>query len=451
MRSIAVLTLALALAVPAQARVKAKAKKAAAAAPAEDDLEAKKEKRAQEAFDAAATRPEEPAEEASPAAAEAPVAAPGEDPAADAAAVAQMLALSSGQAPVSSGPPAALAKKLVPVLVALNLQTKIQPPIKMQELQYFGAADIDGNGVSELILSWARNQDMGGVALATKTETGHKIVAIADVREPVLRVQAIPLAGNKSRHLLIRSGTSIAEGGTTRRMAVWGVVGGKLSKIWEQRDVDRIENNGDISSDREAQLSDVTFKDGKNGEPGSLTVAVTEYRAPKGKGPEATETRGARTLHYVFDKKRGVLVLKSKQEASAEQLKKDELGMAGPGASGVVPGDQGEERVARTRGDADVPVSQVDHSQEEVVNATGLRAREQMSRIDLPASPARRMLRLDEARRKRSDENKKRQQRMEEAAQQAEEEAAEETEEKPAAGEESGPRPKGVEAVDGAK
>jgi hypothetical protein len=296
------LTLALALAlvtVPVLARTKPGAKK-----PVPSPSPAKAEEESEDAS------PEAPPAPPVPSAAE-------DEGAADAAAIAKMLA--AGDAAAPTGPPPLIAKKLVPVLAAINARLKFDPPLKMIELQYFGATDVDGDGAAELIVSWARGRDQGGVALARRELADYRVVAVADVKEPVLRVQAMSLAGDKSHHLLIRSGTNDPARGTIRTSAIWGVVGKSLGKIWERQDVDAIENNPDLSKDREATMSEIQVNDGGGGKPGSIVVNVSEYRAPKGKGAESAETRGARTLLYTFDRAKHLLVLQSKEEQPVDK------------------------------------------------------------------------------------------------------------------------------------
>lgn len=244
----------------------------------------------------------------------------------EAAELAKIAAQVMAEPVTPSGPPPALQRKLGPVLVAMNRKLAMEPPLKMAELSYWGAADVDGDGTTELMVSFARGKTTGGVVLLRRVEAEHRVVALADCREPVLRVQAIPLAGDRSRHLLVRTGTDDPSGESLRRMALWIPLDRGLKKIWEHRDVDRIAGNADLSEDREATLSDITFQDAKDGVPAILTVAVTEFRAPRGHGAESAEMRGSRTLKYTYDTKRHVLVLAPAADSAADEGDEGEAG-----------------------------------------------------------------------------------------------------------------------------
>jgi hypothetical protein len=242
----------------------------------------------------------------------------------EAAELAKIAAQVMNEPAVQTGPPPAIQRKLGPVLIAMNKKLAIDPPLRMIELSYWGAADIDGDGTTELMVSYARGKTTGGVVLLRRAETEHKVVAFADTKEPVMRVQAIPLAGNKSRHLLVRTGTDDPAGESIRKMTLWIPLDRGLKKIWEHRDVDRIAGNADLSEDREATLSDITFQDAAGGRPATLTVAVTEFRAPKGRGAESAEMRGSRTLKYTYDPRRHVLVLNPGTEAAGAEEEEGE-------------------------------------------------------------------------------------------------------------------------------
>jgi hypothetical protein len=250
----------------------------------------------------------------------------------------------------------ALDARLAAVAKALTTALDREPPLAHGDVRSWGPGDLDGDRSPELVVSWSRGSVGGGVAIVRGSKDGPEVLAIEDLEEPVIQVRLVPLAGDRTRHLLVRTGATDRTGIQHRRTLVMayrpagrprprpeaGPTGppaafgrlpdparrrkspiatagsgddaparGRLVSLWQHRDLDEIERNPDLSRPRQASLSDVTFEEGLAGRPGRLTVSISRFRAPKGKGGEAAVPVSERVVRLLYDRETGRLVEKT--------------------------------------------------------------------------------------------------------------------------------------------
>jgi hypothetical protein len=185
------------------------------------------------------------------------------------------------------------------VAQALTARVGARPPIQAGELTSWGRADVDGDRNEERLVSWTRD-GAGGVALVSGPVDAPAIAAYADVGEPVIRVEPVPLAGDATRHLLVRSGAR-AKGVFTGRVRVLASQPDGLKPIWEIREINQIEENPDLTSVREACLVDVAFEQGEAGQTGGLMVYVMRFSASPGQAAARSAYLGQDVMELQYD------------------------------------------------------------------------------------------------------------------------------------------------------
>jgi len=255
-------------------------------------------------------------------------------------------------APTAAGENAGDAEKPVPsrarylsaVAKLVTTHLRLTPALSPSDVRDWGLAEIEGDRSPELLFSWSRGTVAGGVAIVGKKAEALELKALMKLKDPVLQVQAIPLAGGRGRHLLVRAGADDPGGGARRRMLVLAWTPTGLKKIWEREDTDNIVGNTDLSTERRATLSEVRFQEGIGGRPGSLSVTVSRFRAPKGKGPESTIDCGSEIVRFVYDRATGKLQASGSQPAEAAP---DRSGSSSPEPERVKKTADGEDATSR--------------------------------------------------------------------------------------------------------
>jgi hypothetical protein len=207
-------------------------------------------------------------------------------------------------ADATAAPPPAMLKRLEPIARLISKELALDPALAPADVMSWGPADVNGDHSPELVISWGRGKVSGGLALVTRD----RVMAIADFKRPVLKVQLIKLAGDRSRHFLVRSGADQQAGSSERFTQVLALKGKTFVSLWQHRDVDNIAGNPDTSGPREAQLSDVTFEDGLGGRPGTISLTVRTFAAAPGVGEEGTVEKGQQLRRFTYDRDSGKLI-----------------------------------------------------------------------------------------------------------------------------------------------
>jgi hypothetical protein len=220
-----------------------------------------------------------------------------------------------------AAPPAAMLKKLEPIARLITKELALDPPLAPADVMSWGPADVNGDRVPEVVVSWGRGKVGGGIALVTRGTEGQHLMAIAEMKRPVLKVQLIALAGDRSRHFLVRSGADQQQGSSERFTDVLALQGHSFKSLWRHRDVDNIAGNPDTSKPREAQLSDVTFEPGLGGRPGNISLTVRQFAAAAGVGEEGTVEKGQQLRRFTFDRASGKLVERAVTAAERARAK----------------------------------------------------------------------------------------------------------------------------------
>lgn len=198
-------------------------------------------------------------------------------------------------------PTALIEKARATVAAQISAKIKIEPPLAPDEIGGWEVADLNGDGTPEIVMSWGQGSVHGGVVLVAGDGKNYKILNGFDLKEPVLKVELQGLAGDGTKHLLVRTGVDAQTGGSTRRDLILDWNENKLEKIWEHRDRDQIIGNLDLTQPREATLSKVTVQEGMAGRPGTLTVSLTRFRAERGQGEEQTKELASEILRFRYD------------------------------------------------------------------------------------------------------------------------------------------------------